>query len=577
MSFFVADNKIAINQESIAVPSINGLSYNPGQLIELRLDPAQVKFFQPQNSYLQFNVKLQMPSDAAGEVMKLMLDSHIGAQALIRDIRIHDGNNNALLEEIVGYNIATMNKYDYHCNESLRNKRALVEGAGARITPHGQLGTAFSNQNTAMNFFTDPEDDSDRESQLKNASYTNVKVCLPLNTGIFGNDKVFPSMLTNGLRISILLEDSQKAIRMLEGAMLNRKKKLNPFIHSSNGCLTTGAFTGAATGATAYTTIFLTQDNGYVEPDNLPFAVGERIGILRLAPAPEIEQVFYTDTKPVIQKIEFIAASGATESLLKLTTSSFQMTTGVANNTNASHIIFSDTAHTTYNTTYQVSDVNLVVQSLDMGANYEADMLRRMREGGTINYDFLSLTNYRYSQLAGDIVAQIQIPLENRRMKSIICIPVDSSAYAGNVQLTASGTYSEETGLGNQDRCGLAGISDNIQSYQFTYGGRQQPARLVSTAKTSSKTSVSQQHLIELEKALTSAGISGQSMLEFNRNFCIGRAVAVQNGIYDGRNRQFSLQVNYGATAPTKNKLWNSFVYHIRRMTIAGDSISVEV
>mgnify|MGYP003637234567 CR=1 FL=1 len=388
MSFFVADNKIAINQESIAVPSINGLSYNPGQLIELRLDPAQVKFFQPQNSYLQFNVKLQMPSDAAGEVMKLMLDSHIGAQALIRDIRIHDGNNNALLEEIVGYNIATMNKYDYHCNESLRNKRALVEGAGARITPHGQLGTAFSNQNTAMNFFTDPEDDSDRESQLKNASYTNVKVCLPLNTGIFGNDKVFPSMLTNGLRISILLEDSQKAIRMLEGAMLNRKKKL-------------------------------TQDNGYIEPDNLPFAVGERIGILRLAPAPEIEQVFYTDTKPVIQKIEFIAASGATESLLKLTTSSFQMTTGVANNTNASHIIFSDTAHSTYNTTYQVSDVNLVVQSLDMGANYEADMLRRMREGGTINYDFLSLTNYRYSQLAGDIVAQIQIPLENRRISQL--------------------------------------------------------------------------------------------------------------------------------------------------------------
>ena len=577
MSFFVADNKIAINQESIAVPSINGLSYNPGQLIELRLDPAQVKFFQPQNSYLQFNVKLQMPSDAAGEVMKLMLDSHIGAQALIRDIRIHDGNNNALLEEIVGYNIATMNKYDYHCNETLRNKRALVEGAGSRVAPHGQLGTAFSNQNTGMNFFSANEDDSTRESQLKNASYTNVKVCLPLNTGIFSNDKVFPSMLTNGLRISILLEEPQKAIRMLEGAMLNRKKKLNPFIHSSNGCLTTGAFTGAASGATAFTTIFITQDNGYVETDIIPFSVGEKIGIYRLAPAPEIEQIFYPNEDPVISKIEFVAANGATESLLKLTTSAFKMTTGVAVNSNASHVIFSNTAESAYLTTYQVSDVNLVVQSLDMGTNYESDMLRRMREGGTINYDFLSMTNYRYSQLAGDIVAQIQIPLENRRMKSIICIPVDSSAYAPHVQLTASGTYAEETGLGNQDRCGLAGISDNIQSYQFTYGGRQQPARLVSTAKTSSKVSVSQQHLIELEKALTSAGISGQSMLEFNRNFCIGRAVAVQNGIYDGRNRQFSLQVNYTGTAPTKNKLWNSFVYHIRRMTIAGDSISVEV
>ena len=47
-------------------------------------------------------------------VSKFLLDSHIGAQALIKDIRIHDGSNNALLEEIVGYNIATMLKYDYH-------------------------------------------------------------------------------------------------------------------------------------------------------------------------------------------------------------------------------------------------------------------------------------------------------------------------------------------------------------------------------------------------------------------------------------------------------------------------------
>ncbi len=66
-------------------------------------------------------------------------------------------------------------------------------------------------------------------------------------------------------------------------------------------------------------------------------------------------------------------------------------------------------------------------------------------------------------------------------------------------------------------------------------------------------------------------------MLEFNSNFVIGRAVAVQNGVYDARNRQFSLNVNYTGTAPTKNKLWNNFVFHIRRMVINGDSISVEV
>jgi len=573
MSFFVADNKISIKQESIAIPSINGLNYNPGQLIELKIDPSQIKFFDPKNSYLQFNVKLQMPTEASGAVAKFMLDSHIGAQALIKDIRIHDGNNNALLEEIVGYNIATMLKYDYHCNDSLRNKRALSEGAGGRITPHGQLGTRQSWQNSHKQGFTVPDDDGEtREGLLKNASYCNVKVCLPLNTGIFQNDKVFPSMLTNGLRIQILLEDADKVCRMCEGVMLNRKKRLNPFFHSSNGCLTnTGAGSGSMVNGTDYTTIFLTQDNGYLDPASVPFAVGERIAIVLASTGAEVA----TTPNITISKIEFVSGFN----LIKLTTNAFTPTTTIDTVANASHLLISKSVEgqSSYNMTYSVKDVNIVLQSLDMGSQYEADMLRRMREGGTINYDFLSMTNYRYSQLASDLVAQIQLPIENRRMKSVICVPTDSSVYTNKQILQASGTYEVVSGE-FQDRCGLVGISDNIQSYQFTYDGRLQPSRLVDCSKTSSKTSVSQQHLIELEKALTAGGISGQSMLEFNNNFVLGRSVAVQGGVYDARNRQFSLNVNYtGASAPGKNKLWNNFVFHIRRMTIAGDTISVEV
>ena len=570
MSYFVADNKINIEQQSVAVPSVNGLSYNPGQLIELKIDPAQVKFFQPKNSYLQFNVKLQMPTEASGAVSKFLLDSHIGAQALIKDIRIHDGSNNALLEEIVGYNIATMLKYDYHCNDSLRNKRALTEGAGGRVTPHGQLGTRQSWQNShKMGYVVNDEEGATRQSALKNASYTNCKVCLPLNTGIFQNDKVFPCMLTNGLRIQILLEDADKVCRMLEGVMLKRKKLLNPVFHSHNGSLTNTS--GSMVNGTDYTSFFITQDNGYLDPASLPFAVGEKIAFVKTS-----DNSFVGSTPAItISKIEFVSGFN----LLKLTTNSFTPDETIPTNANASHILVSQSVEgqSSYNMTYEVSDVDLVLQKLDMGANYEGDMLRRMREGGTINYDFLSMTNYRYSQLSTDLVAQIQLPIENRRMKSVICVPTDSSVYTNKQILQASGTYEITTGE-FQDRPGLAGISDNLQTYQFTYDGRLQPSRLVDCSKTSSKTSVSQQHLIELEKALTSAGISGQSMLEFNNNFVIGRAVAVQGGVYDARNRQFSLNVNYtGASAPTKNKLWNNFVFHIRRLTISGDNISVEV
>ncbi len=577
-NFFVADNKINIQQESISIPSTNGLTYNAGQLIELKVDPQQVKFFQPKNSYLQFNVKLQMPSDTNGQVCRLMLDSHIGAQVLIKEIRIFDGMNNALLEEIVGYNINTMVKYDYHTSDTLKNKRALTEGAGGRAAPLGQLGTSESYQNNSRNAYSEYPTDTNYSASFQNGSYTDCKVCLPLNTGIFQNDKVFPCMLTNGLRISILLEDNVKCVRMLEGTMVNRKTKLNPFIHSKNGCLTNA--NGSFSAGTLHDQLFITQDNGYTDLEQFSFVVGQSIGFYKTNPVASDGYVAMSAVKPIITNVEFISGFN----LIKVSTTNFSLTASLETNANASHVIYDASVDTasSFNTTYQVSDVELVLQTVDMGANYENDMMRRMKEGGTINYDFFSTTNYRYSQLAGDIVANIQLPIENRRMKSVICVPTDSTAYTQKQVLTASGTYvvdlaGDNNTFLNQDRCGLAGISDNITNYQFLYDGRLQPSRVVDCSKTSSKRSVSQQHLIELEKSLTAAGISGQSMLEFNRNFIIGRAVSVQNGVYDGRNRQFSLQVNYNGTAPTKNKLWNNFVHHIRRLIISGDSISVEV
>jgi hypothetical protein len=583
MSFFVADNKIPITQKSIGIPAINGLSYNPAQQIDFYVDPQQVKFFNPKNSYLSFDVKIQQKGDTDGQLTRLMLDSHIGAQSLIKEIRIFDGSNNALLEEIVGYNINTMVKYDYECNDSLRNKRGLSEGAGYRGQNEGSQGCSESFQNSAINQFSVKNPDTTASASLVNASYQDCKVCLPLNTGIFSNDKVFPTMLTSGLRISILLEDAVKCIRQMEGAMVNRKTTLNPFIHSQNGCLTNA--NGSYSAGVNASNIYLENFNGYTNPEFLPFVVGESIGFYKTNGTPGFVEMRAgaVGTYPVIKSIGLETVNG--RSLIKVNTTNFSLTASLGTNSNASHVLFTKSADVgaPLTTTYQLNNVELYLEVVDMGSNYENDMMRKMREGGTINYDFLSVTNYRYSQLSSDIVANIQLPIENRRMRSIICVPTDSSVYTQTQVLTASGTYEEDfSGDANfflfQDRCGLVGISDNITNYQFLYDGKLQPSRLVDCSKTSSKKSISQQHLIEVEKALTSANITGQSLLEFNRNFIIGRSLtAGQNGVYDGRGKQFSLQVNYQGTAPTKNKLWNNFVHHMRRLVIKGDTIMVEV
>ena len=96
--------------------------------------------------------------------------------------------------------------------------------------------------------------------------------------------------------------------------------------------------------------------------------------------------------------------------------------------------------------------------------------------------------------------------------------------------------------------------------------------------KVSSDTSIDAQHLLELDKALSQSGITAHSYQSFNQNFIIGRALALGDAVYDARNKDFSLQINYNqTTAPAKNKLWLSYVFHLRRIQIQNGNINVIV
>ena len=242
---------------------------------------------------------------------------------------------------------------------------------------------------------------------------------------------------------------------------------------------------------------------------------------------------------------------------------------------------------TNYDVTYKVSDVNLIVQSVSAGTQYENEMIRKMKEGGTINYDFVSSTTYKYSQLASDRVANIRLPIENSRCKSILCVPTDATNYTTKQVLNASVTYNlinPELKFNNDcpdfylrsNRPGLEGITDGISDFQFLYDSRLQPNRRVSTTKVASTKSIDGQHLILLDQALSQAGITGHSFQRFNQNFVIGKPLALGDAVYDGRNKDFSLQVNY-TDASVKNKLWLCFVHHIRRIVVSGDSVRVEI
>jgi len=595
MSYFVASDKIPISQKSVSIPAENGTNYIHNQEIRFRIDPQSVKFFNPEETYLEANVLIKPPaytnqpfgakSVVGATPTKLQLDTETGFQSLCRRITI-TGSNGEILEEIDNYNTLVSVMYDYKSNESLKGKRALTEGSSMRFPEsRGTEGTSKSMaNNTKNNPYWRNQDATTLNASWTADNFVKCKVCIPLHTGIMSNDKVFPNMLMgqSGIGISILLEDQSRVFRQLDGAMRFRRLPLNPiFLGKTNA--------GASLGTNAsFNEFFLKKDNAILDAKSLPFCVGQKIGFQRLVSGNASIVAFKSASGvPVIKQIE---VSGG---FVKVTLNASVEIDGKGMDSAAQKIaVFSDsltpTEATSYDATYEVSDVNLIVQAVMPPPQYESEMMRKMKEGGEITYDFMSSTTYKYSQLASDRVANIRFPIENSRCKSILCVPTDATQYTTQQVLNASDTYNlinPQEKVSDTDcpdfylrssRPGLEGITDDIKNFQFLYDGRLQPNRAVPLTKTSTTKSIDAQHLILLDQALSQSGISGHSFAKFNQNFVIGKPLALGDAVYDARNKDFSLQVNYNSGS-VKNKLWLSFVHHIRRIRISGDSVSVEV
>jgi len=586
-SFWRAESTIPIVQTSSAITALNGLSFEGGQEVRIKVPPT-TKFFQPRECYLQADIKLK-GGTATGEATKLQLDPELGGQILIKDIRIYSAaeSGSVLLEEIQGYNSMVSVMRDFDTNDSEKAKRALTEGA--TLWYPNTRGTQGSTQSDCADILTnpyfteDPLTTGNKRTAFTNDSFNTAKLCLPLETGIFRSDRVYPNLLT-GLEIVITLEQAGRCITQLDSVMRGRRLALNPVFLSRNGS-TAGADANIANGNTI-AKIHLAKDNsqgnaaGAGLPQNCPFCVGERIALVK----KDNSTVLTTDKDLVIDQIN-TNASGTEITFSPADAVSTDATTFTAND--GDYVVSMaatdrlGAVNAAYKPSYTLSNVELVVQEVDMGSGFESDMLSAMKEKGVIVQDILSCQNYRYSQQAGEVAANIRLPLNNARGKAIISQPTDSTVYTDSARVSCTGTYNIATDLTedrtlNEQCAGLRGISDEVTNFQFLYDGRLQPSRPVRCSKTSSKISIDAQPLIETTKALVQADISAKSLACFNSNWLVSRALALNKGVYDTRNKDFNLQVNYEGTTPSKNKLWNNFVFHLRRINIRGDSISVE-
>jgi hypothetical protein len=657
MSFWTADDKIPVRQTKVAIPAENGLDFTASQTVHITIPP-NIEFFQPKETYLHFD--LQISDTGLGRPTKLQLDKQ-GGSVVIRDIRISSGGaGGVLLEEIQSYNVLTALRYDYEQTESLRNKRGLVEG-GSQHNPKSR--STFHNNESDTNNCTDSlyfDALNDGHAAQTTAHVSNkVKMLLPLHTGIFQNDKVFPALLTDGLRLEILLESAPRCLVPLSTVSDSCTYNSKCYFHSLDGIddnMAAAAVTAIwdAPGV-AVNDVWIRRDNQQVSAENFPFSVGETFDFVDVSqPVTDGTQalntnasIIETDVPMVIASIRHYAYSGNSAAVggkwgLTRINLAAPVTRGLAANNNrqmggggndaagatwvmVSRALTQSSTAEVATLNYTISDVELLIQKVEMPSGYTSKLMKMMKGGGSLNYDFLSYRNYKYSALSGDVQVNMRLPLVESRAKAILSIPTDSQVYTQKTQI--QGTPCDISGAPvagvvaavattpafdaarealyaynykndrvyvdgtdhpagaaafinwphYSQRSGLVGIWDYLSNYQLFYGGKLNPSRKVDTTAVASGDALSQQWAIEAEKSLAMSNIRPLSFRALHENAFIGRALALQDGVYDARGKDFNLQLAYEGTAPIKNKLWNNFVAHLRRIVVKGNQISLEV
>lgn len=586
-SYWSADNAVRVGETKISIPSENGLEYSPGQKIQIFVDPS-TKFIDGRECYVELDFKIKLPSGAVPT--RLQLDKC--SSTIFKNIRIYDGSRSQLLEELSEYSSYVSVKYDYDKDINIENMRALREGC-AVYTP-GNRATEGTTQTPMSNTLTNPyfkKTTGNQTTPFTDASFLTAKLCLQLHTGIFQNSQtIFPVMMTQGIYLELDINSAPAILNQLDSVNRNRRTGGNPYFHSLNGSSTANSWAAAAGSDTFYVSR-LNNLGGADSVSKFPFVCGETVNFCK---ADNNGSVSVLDSTATISEINLSTAADGGNGLIevKLTASVDNNASGIAITNNA-FVMYSTAceAASSYDASFTLSNVNLIVSQVQLDPSYEKGMIQKVREGKAVEFDIMTLTNYKHSILASDRQTTFQIFANQSRAKSLVIIPQDSSVYNTAEQICGRGGYvikgsdnTSTTGKDAQDTCLIndrsshTGIVDYLSSVQYQINGKRVPSREISTKKIATRNSIDTFHLFEIEKALDNAEVAPRSFSEFQNNFVLGRGFSAggQKGAMDLRGKDLAVILKYNeATAPTKPKMFNSFVFGLRRLIIRDSSIDI--
>tara|TARA_R110002012_G_scaffold318834_1_gene537876 strand:- start:10242 stop:11828 length:1587 start_codon:yes stop_codon:yes gene_type:complete len=509
--------------------------YKARDVIEIFIPPEDVPLLNPNETYLKAIIQL------SGNSLH-QPDERAGVHSLIREVQIYDGQNQQLLEQLENYNNWTAQKFHYDKTPGLTNLRALMEGQ-SRV--QGNFLTSLYWSGNAV---------------PGTIAYRPVEVCIPLHmSGILSGRKVFPCLLTNGLRIRITLaEQTQALLCFTQVGVVNN---VPPAIDAAtagveapvatemnNGVGGDAYFESAVAIAAAATPTLTLRGAGATAPNinatagNVPFRKGQQVG--------------YQDTAGKIFNagiIDTIAVAGA--NIVITLTAPFTPAAADVAAIGAEIFVFSSSM----TADYEVRNVDMICSVVQASQQVLSGMMKKVASG-SVKLDYNSFNIYRDNLNSRVNRPNINFNTTEHRAMSVVSFPMGTS---NSLQLT-----------------NFKPVRDGMTSYQYNIANRLTPNRRVDVARVAAladSLSWNAIHQHELEKALARWKTAPRFLANNSNAFAIGRELAKIGHSFNANDQEVRLDLEYSTAAAdnTQEKLLNTWVYHIRTLVISPGSIAV--
>lgn len=517
---FVPSKKVILKPEN---QGEYGLKKDNKQ-IKFYLNPQQTPFIDTSQTCLRMTVEVtgDVPAFKPGK---------LGGHSLIHDLRVTDGSNSTVVEELSEYN-QMINVYnEYTANSSINHRRDCFEGRSANDSLTNQL------------YMNDPETLSATPTTTRQAS-KKVMVELPLHSGILGDGRVCPVIAYNGIRTTMNLEQAARALVPQQSVG----------VEYANGLIPTedkDASDDSKADVNAVETIKVAK------PAHNPFMVRDILYIEKTGASAQLGVITQMKLDSSELEITYIPNRADTTPL----GTAFPATASKVYVKNSDRFNGSTLANvpdaykTIVGTDVKITNVEMVTSVVQPPKEYVSALMKKVQSGTGLNLSVKTFSLQRVNLTAKSGLLTQNIPSNYRKVYSILSVPLDVAS------------------LKDHSVDSFKPVIDDVDNYQWEYGSENIPSRPIDVSKYNDK-GWNALHMAETQKSLQSCGYTVRNLNDAHERFIISRAFAMNGHVADLSTKPLNLRVEYDTTA-TKQKVYYHYVCNVRNINISNNGVTV--